>query len=192
MLKRLTWVLLLALSLTVASQAAYAKTKAERRSGIQEMRQDVLAELYDKRPQTRTLIEQSAGYAVFSNVGVTAFFVNVGGGTGVAHDNRTGRDTYMKMGTAGVGIGLGIKDFRGVFIFHDPGAFDYFVEKGWDFSGNADASAEIDDIGGDISEGASVQRKVSVYTFTENGLSLQATLNGTKYWQDKKLNTYSD
>ena len=36
---------------------------------------------------------------------------------GVAHDNGTGKETYMRMFTAGVGIGLGVKDFRGIFIF---------------------------------------------------------------------------
>jgi hypothetical protein len=35
-------------------------------------------------------------------------------------DNKTGRDTYMKMGEVGVGLGVGIKDFRAVFVFHSP------------------------------------------------------------------------
>jgi hypothetical protein len=25
----------------------------------------------------------------------------------------------MKMGSAGIGLGLGVKDFRAVFVFHD-------------------------------------------------------------------------
>lgn len=174
--------------LLFGNSAEAFKSKEKRIQGIEEMRGEVLSELYEMRPQTEEILNEAVGYAVFSNVGVTAFFITAGGGTGVAHDNRTGRDIYMKMGTAGIGIGLGVKDFRAVFIFHEAEAFEYFVDKGWDFSGNADASAEIDEVGGDISEGASIRRKVSVYQFTENGLSLQATLNGTKYWKDKKLN----
>lgn len=165
-----------------------AKTDNEKRAEIQEMRAKVLAELYEKRPQARQLIQESEGYAVFSNVGVTALFVSAGGGKGVAYDNLSGKNTYMKMGTAGVGLGIGIKDFRAVFIFHDRKSFDNFVDKGWDFSGSADAAAEIDDVGGDLSEGASINRRVTVYQFTENGLALTATLNGTKYWKNKKLN----
>ena len=170
----------------------FGKSKEKRIAGIQAMRTEVLDELYEDRPQARQLIEDAEGYAVFSNVGVTALFVTAGGGTGVARDQKNGTDTYMKMGTAGIGIGLGVKDFRAVFIFHDRKTFDYFVEKGWDFSGSADAAAEIDDLGGDLSESASVKRKVTVYQFTENGLALSATLNGTKYWRDKKLNREGD
>jgi hypothetical protein len=29
---------------------------------------------------------------------------------------------------------------------------------------------------------------VEIYQITKNGLALQATLQGTKYWKDKKLN----
>ena len=29
---------------------------------------------------------------------------------------------------------------------------------------------------------------MEVYQFTENGIALQATVSGTKYWQDSKLN----
>ncbi len=178
-------------SLAVGSPASaqlFGKSKEKRIEGIQAMRSDVLEDLYDSRPQAQQLIEDAEGYAVFSNVGVTALFVTAGGGSGVVRDQKSGTDTYMKMGTAGIGLGLGIKDFRAVFIFHDRKTLDYFVEKGWDFSGSADAAAEIDDLGGDLSEGASIKRKVTVYQFTENGLALTATLNGTKYWRDKKLN----
>ena len=34
----------------------------------------------------------------------------------------------------------------------------------------------------------SIVKGVSLYQFTKNGLALQATLQGTKYWIDKKLN----
>ncbi len=38
-----------------------------------------------------------------------------------------GKETYMKMFSAGVGIGAGVKDFRRVFIFSTKEAFDSFV-----------------------------------------------------------------
>ena len=37
---------------------------------------------------------------------------------------------------------------------------------------------------------ATVVNGASIYQLTENGLALQATLQGTKYWKSKKLNTY--
>lgn len=47
-------------------------------------------------------------------------------GRGVAHNNKTGKNTYMKMVSGGVGFGLGVKDFRAIFVFETKEAFDFF------------------------------------------------------------------
>ncbi|WP_417450741.1 YSC84-related protein [Kordiimonas sp.] len=165
-----------------------ADSPAEKREKILMMREEVLSELFDQRPQARAEIDEAVGYAVFSNVGVQVFLLGAGGGRGVVRDIKTGEDTFMKMATASVGIGLGIKDFRAVFIFHSRDALGDFIKNGWDFTGEADAAARSGDKGGEIGEAASVRKKVSVYQFTDGGLMLQASLHGTKYWKDKKLN----
>ena len=170
------------------SNVASADSRAEKREKIQTMREEVLAELFKQRPQARAEIDDAEGYAVFSNIGVQILLIGGGGGRGVVRDAKSGKDTYMKMATASVGLGLGIKDFRAIFIFHDRDAMTSFVEKGWDFTGEADAAATSGDKGGEIGEAGSFRKKVSVYQFTEAGLALQASLHGTKYWQDKKLN----
>ncbi len=174
--------------LLLGSIAAHADKTDKKRQEILDMRQEVLVELFETRPQAKAEIDEAEGYAVFSNVGIQVFLLGAGGGRGVVHDNNSDIDTFMKMGTVSVGLGLGIKDFRAVFIFHDRVALNSFVEKGWDFSGEADAAARADEKGGEIGEGASFRKKVSVYQFTKNGLVLQASLHGTKYWKDKKLN----
>lgn len=168
--------------------AANADKSEKKRGEILEMRAEVLERLYQDRPETRIEIQNSVGYAVFSNLGVNVVFISGGGGKGVAHNQITGEDTFMRMGSAGVGLGLGIKDFRAVFVFHDQKAFNDFVENGWDFSGEADAAANSDGKGGEVSGATTLSRKVNVYQFNKAGLALQATLKGTKYWQDKKLN----
>jgi lipid-binding SYLF domain-containing protein len=177
----------LLLAMTLGGQAL-ADSAAEKREKVLTMREEVLSELFVQRPQARAEIDDAEGYAVFSNVGVQIFLLGGGGGRGVVRDVKSGQDTYMKMATASVGIGLGIKDFRAVFIFHSRDALDNFIEHGWDFTGEADAAAVSGDRGGEIGEAASVRKKVSVYQFTDGGLMLQASLHGTKYWQDKKLN----
>lgn len=181
-----------AVSLVIAGSPALADKNDKKRTKILTMREEVLDRLYSDRPETRLEIQNSVGYAVFSNVGVNVVFIAGGGGKGVAHDMSTGKDIFMKMGTAGVGLGLGIKDFRAVFIFHDQKAFTDFVEKGWDFSGEADAAANSDNKGGELSGATTLSKKVNVYQFTKAGLALQATLRGTKYWQDDKLNRSDD
>jgi hypothetical protein len=63
-----------------------------------------------------------------------------------------------------------------------------FVNEGWDFSGQADAAAKAGTDGAEFSEAVDVMPGVKVYQLTENGLALQATLQGTKYWADDDLN----
>ena len=145
-------------------------------------------QLYREKPSTRSEIANAVGSAVFSNIGVNVIFMSAGGGSGVVHDNESNKDTYMKMGSAGVGIGLGVKDFRGIFVFHTRKALDRFINSGRDFAGQADAAAKSDDKGAEGNVAGTVVNGVSLYQITETGLALQATLQGTKYWIDKKLN----
>lgn len=172
----------------VLGSPVYADKADKQRQKIQDMRQDVLSRLYDEKPSVRQEIKNAVGYAVFSNLGVNVILFSAGGGSGVVRDNRSGKDVYMNMGSAGVGIGFGLKDFRGVFVFHNSDALTRFVDSGWDFSGQADAAAKSGDKGAEGSASGTVGNGVSLYQLTENGLALQATLQGTKYWKSDKLN----
>jgi len=167
---------------------AFAGDAEEQRAEIRQMRQEVLTRLYKEEPGARTEIEQAAGYAVFSNAGVNLIFLSAAYGYGVAHDNMTDKDTFMEMASGGLGLGLGVKDFRAVFVFRSHDAYNQFVDKGWDFTGQADAAAKAGSKGGELSEAVDVMPGVKVYQLTETGLALQATLQGTKYWQDSDLN----
>ncbi len=181
---------LCALALTViASGCATTSgtTPQEKRQAVLSMKNKVLTELYDVHPKAKAEIAAAPGYAVFSNANVYIFFVGVGGGYGVVHDNKTGKHTFMKMGEAGVGLGLGIKDFRAVFIFHDRAVLEKFIGSGWEFGGQADAAAKASDKGAAVG-GEAVFDGITIYQLTESGLALQATVKGTKYWKDDDLN----
>ena len=161
---------------------------AAKRDAVLQMRSDTLAQLYKDHPAARSDIHKSAGYAVFSDVGVNIILLSAGGGEGVAHDNHTGRDIYMKMISGGFGPGLGIKDFRGVFVFHTDKAFDQFVNSGWEATAQADVAAKSGKKGKAVSGAITVAPGVDLYQITENGLALQATIQGTKYYRDDELN----
>jgi lipid-binding SYLF domain-containing protein len=179
---------ILIIALTLMPAVAMAKSSAQKRAEILEMRTEVLNQLYENHPEAKVMVKNAAGYAVFNNGGINLILLSAGSGKGVAHDNKNGKDTFMRMATGGVGIGLGIKDYRAVMIFHKRSAFDKFVEHGWDFSGQADAAATLDDTGGEVNAADTVIGGVTVYQMTKHGLALQATLQGTKYWVSKKLN----
>lgn len=167
---------------------AMAESKAEEKSEIYQMRAKTLERLYKEEPGARTEIQQAEGFAVFSSGGVNLILVSAAYGNGIVRDNKTGKDTFMEMASGGIGIGLGVKDYRLVFVFRTREALDRFTEKGWDFSGQADAAAKTGTKGGELSEAAAVMPGVKVYQLTESGLALQATLQGTKYWKDDDLN----
>ncbi len=181
-------VLLLAAGLSLAAPAARAKSAtSEAQQKIDTMAESVLDELYAKKPIVKDQIKKAAGYAVFSNVGINLVLASFAGGHGVVVD-RKGHRTYMKMGSAGLGLGLGVKDFRAVFVFRSKAKLQAFIDKGWDFSGQAEAAAKSDEKGGALGAAETIIPDVEIYQITKNGLALQATLQGTKYWKDKDLN----
>lgn len=178
---------LLGLALVFTACLANAATPDERRAAVQEMRGKVLTELYQKKPDVRQQIADSTGYAVFSNANVNLIFASFGGGYGVVHDNRSGADTYLKMGEVGLGFGAGVKDFRIVMVFHNDEALKRFMEYGVALGAQADAAAVASEKGGAV--GGELQLdNITVYQLTEAGLALQATIKGTKFWPDAELN----
>lgn len=167
---------------------ATAASPEEQRKEIRKMREETLAKLYKVHPLAKGDIRKAAGYAVFSNVGINLIFLSAAGGSGVAHDNRTGKDIYMKMISGGVGFGLGVKDFRGIFVFSTAKTFRQFVESGWAADAQADAAAKSGEKGGAVAGAITVAPGVDLYQLTETGLALQATIQGTKYYKDDELN----
>lgn len=164
-----------------------AYTPQEKRQAVLKMKNEVLSDLYRINPYAKQVIAKSPGYAVFSNANVNLIFASVSGGQGVVKNRRTGRHTYMNMGEVGVGFGLGVKDFRAVFVFHDHATLNKFVESGWEFGGHADAAAKANNKGGAVG-GELLVDGITIYQITESGLALQATVKGTKYWKDSELN----
>jgi lipid-binding SYLF domain-containing protein len=125
---------------------------------------------------------------VFSNVGINLLLLSTANGYGVARDNRSGEDIFMKMYSAGVGVGYGVKDFRAVFVFETRDAFDAFIEQGWQATAQTDAAVVAGDRGDAVNYEIELAPGVKLYQITESGLALQATLQGTRYLVDDDLN----
>lgn len=149
---------------------------------------ETLQLLYKYAPEAKKMIYLSYGYATFSNVGVNLVLFSAEGGKGMAHNNKTGINSYMNMASGGVGFGLGVKDFRAVFIFENKKAYDTFVNSGWEANAQADVAAKYEENGGAINAAETVAPGVRLYKLTQTGLALQATIQGTKYWKDEELN----
>jgi lipid-binding SYLF domain-containing protein len=179
--------LLAVLVLLSGCMSPQGDTAQDKRQAAQKMRSDTLAELYELEPQAREQIGKAVGYGVFSNVGIYLVVLSAGNGYGVVEDNETGAVHHMKMATGGLGLGLGVKDFRGVFVFTSREALDRFVESGWDASAQADAAAKSEEKGDAWAGAVDIADGIKLYQITKNGLALQATIQGTKYWKDDEL-----
>jgi lipid-binding SYLF domain-containing protein len=166
-------------------------TTAEKRKIVRDMRAATLNKLYALRPEAQGKLRQAAGYGVFSNIETKIMFVGGGSGYGLVVDNANGREIFMRMAKLQGGVGLGIQDFRAVFVFNDRATMKKFVEEGWQFGGGADASLKTGEKGASATGDVMVDTKVKpmeIYQFTESGVALSATAAGTKYWKDKELN----
>lgn len=149
---------------------------------------ETLQLLYKYAPEAKNMILNSYGYATFTNIGVNLVLLSAEGGKGMAHNNRTGVNTYMNMASGGLGLGLGVKDFRAVFLFENKKTYDTFVRSGWEANAQADAAAKYEETGGAINAAETVAPGIRLYKMTQSGLALQATVQGTKYWKDEELN----
>ena len=186
LIKMMSFILIFTV-LLVGCATTKGTTPQDKRKAILDMKKETLSELYKVRPLARSQIKKAPGYAVFSDANINIIFASFGGGYGVVRNNKNGKHTYMKMGELGIGLGIGAKDFRAIFIFHDHQTMNRFIDSGWEFGGHADAAAKASDKGAAVG-GEVLVDNITVYQLTESGLALQATVKGTKYWKDDSLN----
>ena len=187
-MRKVLFHVLLAATLLSAGVATASETNEQKRDTIRKMASETLNQLYKLQPASKTAIQKSAGYAVFDDMGVHVLLVSSARGSGMAVNTKTKQNTYMKMISAGAGLGMGVKDYRVVFVFENPKALEDFVNSGWQASTDADAAAKGKKQGAAYSGAVAVAPGVWVYQITKEGLALQLTLQGTKYYKDEALN----
>ena len=132
----------LVLTLLSASTCVRADSDEEKREKTRKKTAEILKDLYKKEPASKATIEKAAGYAVFANMGVHVLLLSTARGSGLALNNKTKQETFMKMVSVGGGLGLGVKDFDVVFVFETEKALAQFLDSGWEGSGQADAAAK--------------------------------------------------
>jgi lipid-binding SYLF domain-containing protein len=152
------------------------------------MAHDTLQRLYKADPHAKAAVERAAGYAVFTNLGVKILVAGSGNGRGIAVDNKSKGETFMKMLELQAGPGMGVKKFRVVFVFDNEAAFNNFVNSGWQFGGQSTAAATTGTQGGAMAGAVSVSDGVWMYQLTDKGLALEITAKSTKYYKDGDLN----
>lgn len=181
--------IVLGFGLQACSTAPLSEYQAdEQRASIRQMANETLAQLYQQYPDARRQMQRSAGYAVFSNFGLKFLFMGSATGEGLAVNHATRQETFMRMVELQPGYGFGVQRFRLVFVFETPQAFDQFVDSGWEFGGNAMASAQTrtQQMGSQL--GMSVSPGVLMYQLSDQGAIVGVSITGAKYYPDPDLN----
>lgn len=165
----------------VGAPAALAENEdkaAKKRAKIDARSAEILDQVLSESARAKELFDKAMGYAVFDNT-KAALGVSGGGGSGVAVEKASGARTYMKMGTAGVGLGIGVKTYQVIMLFENEKVFRNFVERGWQADTQAGAAAGT--------KGAAVEATfhdgMAVFVRTKKGLMASADVSGTKYWK---------
>ena len=153
------------------------------------MARSAIEHLYEVQPKAREALEGAAGYAVFSNFGLKLFIGGGGSGNGVAFDRAAQSVTYMKMAEIQAGFGFRMKKYQQIWVFENRSDLDRFISSGWELGAQTTASARLNNQGGSLFTGAmSVRPGVWLYQLSGDGLALDVTAKGTKYYRNKKLN----
>jgi lipid-binding SYLF domain-containing protein len=155
-----------------------------RREQINENAQAALDKLFAQQPSARRLFDQAAGYAVFGATKAAFLFVSGGAGSGVAVDKHSGKRTYMRMATGGVGLGVGAQTFDLVILFQGEGQIERFVRGGWNATTGAAAAAGQSG----VAAASSVVNGIAVFQLTDKGLLAQADVSGARFWRFDQLN----
>lgn len=162
-------------------------TPAEIRAEVDQIASTALQQAFAEMPELNSAFNESAGYAVFDSRQIT-MGVAAGYGRGVAVSQTDSSRTYMRMGTGGVGLQLGLGGFatKVIILFETDVDFDRFVTDGYD----AEAGGEAMVLDEKADESVQFTDGRSTFVLSDKGLMVNASVTGTKYWADEKLNTY--
>ena len=153
------------------------------RQQIDDASRVALERLYQDTPEAKKVVEDAAGYGVFTVGMINAVLLVGAKGPGVIIDKKTGHRTYMQAVRAGTGPGVGYQKLAQVFVFKSESSLNQFKINN---SGGADVSAGASL--GTANKQISFNPDITVYQMNESGFALQANWGGTAYFVDPDLN----
>jgi len=162
--------------LLALSACATAPATAEGKSDLRHTSAEALRQAQANDPTLRNVIGNSAGYAVFPEVGKGA--IGIGGAYGKGDVYQNGAVVgYCDMTQASIGFALGGQAYSEILVFQTPAAVETFKNGNFRFDAQATAVA--------LKSGAGANAKfangVAVFTMDEAGLMYEASIGGQKF-----------
>ena len=172
---------------SLLASGAYAQDKAAQQAEVKAKAMQALQDFYKADATIKGVVDKAPGYAVFTTYGLS-FGLGGAGGKGLAHDNKSKKDTYMSIAQASAGLQIGASDTRYLFVFKDAKSMADFIDQGWDASVGAGAGAGTGKDEANVKAGAIAFTGGQAYVLTKTGLQAGVALGGSKVWKDKDLN----
>lgn len=117
------------------------------RQSIDQMADDVLTNLFREIDSAYALFEKAYGYAVFDKFSLP--LVDSPGGAGVLVEIDADKRQYLDLGTGGINLGLGVRQYQAVFFFETEDDLLAFASKGSRAEAGGRGSALDSDAGED-------------------------------------------
>ncbi|SHF73721.1 Las17-binding protein actin regulator [Salegentibacter echinorum] len=138
--------------------------------------QQAQTEVMNKHPQIAENFANSAGYAIFPNVGKGAYVIGGASGNGVVYKNGS-KVGYADLKQLDVGLQAGGKAFIEIIFFQTESALDEFQQGGYELAGNA--SAVVLEEG--VSKSVDFQNGVGVVTMPKAGAMAGVSVGGQRF-----------
>jgi lipid-binding SYLF domain-containing protein len=169
--------LVLASALLVGTAAACGSTPdtPQEAANANQQANTALQMMINKDPSLPGLLESSAGYAVFPDIGKGGFIAGAAHGRGVLYEG--GRPTgYVKLSQASLGAQIGAQTFTELIVFRS--SYDVAKVKGNDYSLGGNVSAVVLTSGGAAS--TEFNNGVAVFVVPRGGAMAEVSLSGQK------------
>src|SRR6185437_14097873 len=156
--------------------AALSVISAQAQDDLKTEVQQAKASFLSTDPSIQKLMDESAGFAVFPNVGKGGLIVGGARGKGLLFEkgNTTGQVTMTQ---ATIGAQAGGQSFSEMIFFQTPETLNEY--KAGKFEMRADVSAVVAAQG--AAKSAKFNNGVAVFTLPKKGLMVQAAVGGQKF-----------
>ena len=123
---------------TVTAQDSGQLMDDQKRQQIKADAQKAKEAFIARNPEIKQHFQNSAGYAIFPNVGKGAYILGGAAGNGVLYENGEVAG-YAELRQIDIGFQIGGKAFREVIIFKSQEALERFKAGNFEFQGTASA-----------------------------------------------------
>jgi lipid-binding SYLF domain-containing protein len=168
----LAFLLFLLLPAVVVAQASVGGWKPD---GIDDVDAAIKA-FKDEKPVLERYFDEAYAYAVYPKVGKAAFIVGGAHGKGVVFvDDQPVGKTELTQGS--VGFQFGGESFSELIFFQNEDAFSRFTSDKLEFGAKVSATLLVDGGSADLAW----DNGIAVFTRTNGGLIIDASLSGQKF-----------